>query len=253
VGADSQDTPDGDATEQNGVAGPAEPESPDSGNQTAWVTLRPDQQHDEAPSGAPTPVSPAEEVPPVPLPQTPASAGDAGATDGPQRHRTWQTWQLAVASVAALVIGFGAGAAANSGSKSHSSSASGSHTTIAESTVQETTVDTTAITTAETTTTEAPAPTPADFNVTLNVVDSTCFDTAGANVTVQPQVHYAGAADLTDATWHLTYQVQGGGNSDIHTIDGNGSQYDAERETISTPTCHDTLTATVLSVTVDPV
>lgn len=101
-------------------------------------------------------------------------------------------------------------------------------------------------TTADVPTTAALAPRASDFIVTLNVVDDTCFDTAGASITVQPALTYNGPAIKGD--WTLTYSVIGGTSSDIHSIDITGAGFRAEQQQVDTPTCSGTPTAAPVSV-----
>jgi hypothetical protein len=161
----------------------------------------------------------------------------------PKVSRTWKTWQLVVIALVALLIGVGIGSA----TKSTKKAAASPPVSVSATEVSTTTLDTTPLTEAPTTT--VPAPTVKDFALKLRVVDNSCFDTAGANVTVEPSITYTGP-DLSGHAWELTYELHGGSSVAVHTIDGTGSQYSTERQTVTTPTCHDVVTATPTDVVV---
>jgi hypothetical protein len=88
-----------------------------------------------------------------------------------------------------------------------------------------------------------------DFTVNLRIVDDTCLDTGGAKVTVQPDLEYTGP-DLTGRSWVLTYEVDGGGSAEPQTIASEGGRLTTAPLTLSTPTCHAVLAATVTGIIV---
>jgi hypothetical protein len=93
------------------------------------------------------------------------------------------------------------------------------------------------------------SPTPADFTITIVVVEQSCFGSAGCNVQYTIDVGYVGS-QLPDAntTYRVVYEVQGGEDPKIGSFTVRGSQVSVpSRDFISTPP-NPTLTAVPTNV-----
>lgn len=81
-----------------------------------------------------------------------------------------------------------------------------------------------------TTTTEVPAPVAADYSVTLRVVESQCFGSAGCNVTVVPELSLVNPSALGVAV-DITIQIDGdeyGPIIETISADEDGNYYQPE-------------------------
>ncbi len=187
---------------------------------------------DDLTPAAPPPPGPTQ---PIPAPQV-------------KQRRMWRTWQLVVSSVVALFIGVaagGAGSASDEEKQDSTETSSSDSTEDATATTEDETTTTEEATTTRpepTTTTKPPRePTPQDFTIELLVIESQCFDSAGANVTIEPSVKYDGPA--IPGEWVLSYEIQGGENVERFSIEGDGGDISFDQQLISTASCDDVLTA----------
>lgn len=95
-----------------------------------------------------------------------------------------------------------------------------------------------------------------DFTVRLVTIESQCFDSAGALVTVEPELYASDRAlamqDEVDQTYRVTYEVspvEGGSNTYSIEVDTFTGKYSADSEhNLSTDSCSDQPRATVTSV-----
>ncbi|GAA2321413.1 hypothetical protein GCM10010149_88060 [Nonomuraea roseoviolacea subsp. roseoviolacea] len=96
----------------------------------------------------------------------------------------------------------------------------------------------------------ANAPKPSDFKIVVKIIESSCYGTAGANVTYQIKPSYNGPDLPDDGSWRISYRVTGGDNADIgsFTMTGDGNANIREQEYIQTPTCSPKLKAKVTQV-----
>ncbi len=105
------------------------------------------------------------------------------------------------------------------------------------------------------TTTEAPTTTvaphewvPADFAITLTVIESSCFDTAGAVVRYEPALSLL-STEKWDKTATIIFEVLGGDSVETKSFDITpDGKYSASRDSIQTPRCSDVLTAVVTKI-----
>lgn len=103
----------------------------------------------------------------------------------------------------------------------------------------------------ETPTPEPPAvtPVPADFKVTLKVLEKKCFGSAGCNVSYRPQLAYGGLPLESGTTWEVTYSVKGAEDPIVGTLTVDGTSVSGpEEESTSTKSAGAKLVATVTSV-----
>lgn len=93
-------------------------------------------------------------------------------------------------------------------------------------------------------------PLPEDYLLTIKVLEQACFGSAGCNVSYRIEVTslYLEEVDPT-ATYELTYEVQGGEDTRINTLEITGDQYSTDdREMVSTPSEETELVAVVTDV-----
>ncbi|MBB5786723.1 hypothetical protein [Jiangella mangrovi] len=93
-------------------------------------------------------------------------------------------------------------------------------------------------------------PTPEDYLLTIKVLEQTCFGSAGCNVSYRIEVTslYLGEVD-PNATYELTYEIQGGEDTRINTLEITGDRYSVdEQEMVSTPSEDTELAAVVTDV-----
>lgn len=92
-------------------------------------------------------------------------------------------------------------------------------------------------------------PEPAEFALTVKTLEKKCFGSAGCSIQYRIEVAYNGAPLDPSKTWELVYEVKGGEDPQINTLVVTATGYRAEdRESISTKSSKDELTATVVSV-----
>jgi len=92
-------------------------------------------------------------------------------------------------------------------------------------------------------------PQPADFVLTAKVLEKSCFGSAGCNVQYRIEVTYNGAPLDPSKTYEVTYEVNGGEDPEINTLEVTGTKYSADdRESIGTKSSKTELTVTVTSV-----
>lgn len=109
--------------------------------------------------------------------------------------------------------------------------------------------ETTTTTRPPTTTTTLPPPLPEHFAVSLVVTESRCFNSAGANVTVEPELSYTGPGLPDGGEWQIIYEIHGGEVVETFSFDvTSDGDYSYRPHLVQTPTCSDTLTATVVNV-----
>lgn len=166
----------------------------------------------------------------------------------PKTPRAWKTWQLVAAVLVALLIGVGIG---QSGTKDDGKVTSAARSEDADDETTSTTERKRTTTTVRrtTTTTEAPyVPAPADFALTVVVVEQDCFGSAGCNVTYELDLVYNGPRPLDrEQRFLLLYEVSGGDDRQVENLEIEGTSYQSSSETISTPP-NPNLTAAVTSV-----
>jgi hypothetical protein len=105
-----------------------------------------------------------------------------------------------------------------------------------------TTVERRTTTTARpTTTTTVPPLTKDDFVVTLTTLESQCFNTAGALVTVEPEVANLRPVD-SDYRATLVYEIHGGENVETFNLEIAGTNITYRKHVVSTSTCSPQLT-----------
>lgn len=92
-------------------------------------------------------------------------------------------------------------------------------------------------------------PQPTDFVLTVKTLEKKCFGSAGCNIEYRIEVAYNGAPLDPSRTWELTYEVKGGEDPQIGTLEVTATGWrTADRERIGTNSSKDELTATVVSV-----
>jgi hypothetical protein len=153
-------------------------------------------------------------------------------------------WIIAV--VAAFLVGIGVGAAATGGNGSTPTSAASTGKT------------STAPTTSEATT-AAPAEEPEvqyddpakdDFELKVKTLSKHCFGSAGCNVTFRVSLGYRGVLGLDpDKTYEITYEIRGGEDAMIGTVEATGDNYTLpDEDLISTRSSGARLRAVVIDV-----
>jgi len=112
----------------------------------------------------------------------------------------------------------------------------------------------TTVTTSPPTTTAAPTTTlgkvwgPADFKVELITLESQCFDTAGAVVTVEPELVKVSLLEV-EVPLTIVYEIRGGENVDTYRLQlAPSGTYSFSEHVIQTVRCDDELTAEVVNV-----
>ena len=95
------------------------------------------------------------------------------------------------------------------------------------------------------------APTEADFTLKVKTLSKECFGSAGCLVEYRVSLGYDDTAGVLDpdVTYELTYQVRGGQEPRIDTIEVTGEKYDApESDMIETKSSKSKLTAVLTEV-----
>ena len=89
-----------------------------------------------------------------------------------------------------------------------------------------------------TATSERVEPSLTDFDLELIIIEDQCFNTAGALVTVRPDLYYDGPDLPPSARYLLVYKVIGGENVETFNLEIEGDSYSFDDETISTSSCN---------------
>ncbi|SEF16061.1 hypothetical protein [Jiangella alba] len=91
---------------------------------------------------------------------------------------------------------------------------------------------------------------PEDYLLTIKVLEQSCFGSAGCNVTYRIEVTSLYLEEVDpNATYELTYEVQGGEDTRINTLQITGATYSVdEQEMVSTPSEATELVAVVTAV-----
>lgn len=88
-----------------------------------------------------------------------------------------------------------------------------------------------------------------DFELTVNTLEQSCFGSAGCNVTFRVTLGYGGGPLDPDQVYELTYEVQGGEDPMIRTMEIQGDSYTHnEQDRISTPSSDAELVAVVTKI-----
>lgn len=160
----------------------------------------------------------------------------------PWYRRTW------IIAVIAFVLGGAVGQSL--GGESNAPTSTTTTTTLRVETDDEgpTTTSSTTTTTAPTTTTTAPDPlTTDDVSLSLFIIEDECFNTAGALVTVEPDVSVSGPVDQEYLVVYEISGVEGGTETFNLTLHADGT-YSFRQETLSTESCNHDLQVTVTAV-----
>ena len=89
---------------------------------------------------------------------------------------------------------------------------------------------------------------PSDFSVELVIIESDCFNTAGALVRVEHALTLTAAVPADNQRVTVIFEIHGGENVETKSIDVTGSSYTVEDHRISTASCTYDLTAEVVNV-----
>jgi hypothetical protein len=89
---------------------------------------------------------------------------------------------------------------------------------------------------------------PEDFTIELVVLESQCFNTAGALVTVEPELAINTIKPTAGQTLTIVYEIHGGENVETYNLEVEGTSYSYDEHTVSTETCEPELTAEVVDV-----
>lgn len=81
-----------------------------------------------------------------------------------------------------------------------------------------------------------------DFSIDIVVIEDKCYDSAGALMTIEPDVSIRGGSYDGQAT--LVYEVHGGGINDTFNVEIDGDRYSYDQELLDVDRCNVTLTAT---------
>lgn len=93
------------------------------------------------------------------------------------------------------------------------------------------------------------APSPGDFELTVKTLEKKCFGSAGCIVRFRIELAYGGPELDPAVTYEVTYEVTGGEEPLINTLEVTGDQYSTDKEeTIDTPRASSKLRATVTGV-----
>lgn len=93
-------------------------------------------------------------------------------------------------------------------------------------------------------------PTPADFTITVKILEKECFGSAGCLITYRIAPEYVGAPLDPSVTWLVTYEVRGvedGPQINTFEVTGDEASFDAE-ESADTPSSKTKLTAKATQV-----
>lgn len=75
----------------------------------------------------------------------------------------------------------------------------------------------------------------ADIQLELITLENQCFDTAGALITVEPDLYVPGGQ--VEGTWTLIYEITGGGAFETYSMELSGDRYSKNEHHISTDAC----------------
>lgn len=94
-----------------------------------------------------------------------------------------------------------------------------------------------------------PEPAKADFELTVKTLSKECFGSAGCNITFRVKLAYGGPALDPSKTYELTYEIRGGEDPMINTMEVTGDSYTAsQEESISTNSSRAKLRAVVSDI-----
>lgn len=90
----------------------------------------------------------------------------------------------------------------------------------------------------------------ADFELRVKILEKSCFGSAGCLISYRVELEYNGDGTFDPAvTYEITYEVKGGTDQQINTIDLTGTSYGTEKSrSIRTKSSKDELTAVVVSI-----
>lgn len=93
-------------------------------------------------------------------------------------------------------------------------------------------------------------PKPADFTLTVKILEKKCYGSAGCNVTFRIELAYSGQTLNPTKTYEVTYEVSGTDEQTyVNTLTVNGEKYLTDsREVVGTRTAKDELKAVVTGV-----
>lgn len=170
---------------------------------------------------------------------------ESANTETPWYRRTW------VVAVVAFVFGGAVGQAMAGDSNGSASTPTSTTTTLVvdtTTTMATTTTSSTTTTTAPTTTTtEAEPLTTDDVSVSLFIIEDECFNTAGALVTVEPDVSVSATVDQEYLVVYEISGVEGGSETYNLTLHDDGT-YTFSQEQLSTESCDHDLQVNVTAV-----
>lgn len=164
---------------------------------------------------------------PQPPPPTPQAFG--GPPPPPRKQRRWP-WIVGI--IVALFVGVGIGSAGGDDTKTtdagtplpagaSTSPASPSEAATTEEPVVEDPVP------------EYDTPGKKDFALSVKTLSKDCFGSAGCNVTFRVKLAYGGLLGLDpDKTYDVTYEIRGGEDPKIGTIEATGDSYTVPSEDI---------------------
>jgi hypothetical protein len=88
-----------------------------------------------------------------------------------------------------------------------------------------------------------------DFALTVNVLEQKCYGSAGCNVTFRVELAYGGLELDPSQRYELTYEILGGDDPQIRTMEGKGDSYTSrDEDRIGTPASDSVLTAEPISL-----
>jgi hypothetical protein len=161
-----------------------------------------------------------------------------------QERATWQKWTMGVAGAFVAI--------ALVAPDPEEPEADTTTTTAAPETSTSTSTSTSSSTTTTqsiTTTTAAEAFDEGDFLVELVVLEDECFNSAGALVTVEPDLTLTSTREpAPDQELTIVFEIHGGENVETQRIDLTGDSYSYEEHVVSTESCEYELSAEVVQV-----
>jgi hypothetical protein len=94
-------------------------------------------------------------------------------------------------------------------------------------------------------------PKPDDFDLKVKTLEKECFGSAGCNVTFRVELEYLGIQEFDpDETYELTYEIKGGEDPMIDTMEIQGDEYESYQEQyIGTTSSNAKLRAVVTDLT----
>lgn len=92
-------------------------------------------------------------------------------------------------------------------------------------------------------------PKPEDFELTARILSKDCFESAGCLIEFRIELGYSGGDLDPSTTYEITYEVHGGEDPYINTLEVTGTRYSTdESEDISTASSDDDLVVEILSI-----